>query len=93
MPDDETDYDARAADRLILFSDAVVAIAITLLAIDLPLPEGGTVSEFWASVRHDSTHYLAFLISFFVIAAQMCTSAGPSPRRASTRTYCGISTV
>jgi uncharacterized membrane protein len=63
------DYDARAADRLTLFSDAVVAIAITLLAIDLPLPEGATVPEFWSSVRHESPHYAAFLISFFAIAA------------------------
>jgi uncharacterized membrane protein len=63
------DYEVRAADRLTLFSDAVVAIAITLLAIDLPVPEGHTVSEFWSSVRHDSGHYAAFLISFFAIAA------------------------
>ena len=69
MPDDRIDYDARAADRLTLFSDAVVAIAITLLAIELPLPHGHTVSEFWASVRDESGHYAAFLISFFVIAA------------------------
>jgi uncharacterized membrane protein len=63
------DYEARAADRLTLFSDAVVAIAITLLAIDLPVPEGHTVSGFWSSVRHESGHYAAFLISFFAIAA------------------------
>jgi len=69
MPADQTDYEARAADRLTLFSDAVVAIAITLLAIDLPLPEGDTVSGFWLSARHDSGHYAAFLISFFAIAA------------------------
>ena len=62
------DYEARAADRLTLFSDAVVAIAITLLAIDLPVPEGHAVPEFWSSVRHDGGHYAAFLISFFVIA-------------------------
>ena len=69
MPEEKIDYDARAADRLTLFSDAVVAIAITLLAIDLPVPHGHTVSEFWTSVRDDSGHYAAFLISFFVIAA------------------------
>ena len=69
MPDDELEAESRATDRLTLFSDAVVAIAITLLAIDLPLPEGVTVTEFWASVRHNDGHYAAFLISFFAIAA------------------------
>ncbi len=47
----------------------MVAIAITLLAIDLPVPGGGTVSLFWKSVEHDDGHYAAFLISFVVIAA------------------------
>ncbi|MBD0738199.1 hypothetical protein BGM09_33555 [Streptomyces sp. CBMA29] len=51
-----------------LFSDAVVAIAITLLALELPVPEGHDVSEFWHSVRANDGHYLAFLISFLVIA-------------------------
>ena len=69
MPEDDLETDRRAVDRLTIFSDAVVAIAITLLAIDLPVPEGDTVSEFLSSVRHDGSHYLAFLISFFVIAA------------------------
>jgi uncharacterized membrane protein len=52
-----------------LFSDAVVAIAITLLAIELPVPEGDTVSVFWSHVRDNDGHYAAFLISFLVIAA------------------------
>ena len=69
MPDDELEAESRATDRLTLFSDAVVAIAITLLAIDLPVPEGGTVPLFWDSVRHNGGHYAAFLISFFAIAA------------------------
>ena len=71
VPEDEieTEAESRAAERLNLFSDAVVAIAITLLAIELPVPEGTTVPTFWASVRHDAGHYAAFLISFFVIAA------------------------
>jgi uncharacterized membrane protein len=68
MPDQDLEPQARAAERLTFFSDAVVAIAMTLLAIDLPVPEGSTVSVFWKSVQHDDGHYAAFLISFVVIA-------------------------
>lgn len=69
MADAELESEARAVDRLTIFSDAVVAIAITLLAIDLPVPTGGTVPEFWSSVRQNGGHYVAFLISFLAIAA------------------------
>lgn len=68
MPEDDLEFQSRGVERLTLFSDAVVAIAITLLAIDLPVPEGNTVSAFWSSVKHDDGHYAAFLISFVVIA-------------------------
>ena len=63
------EYEARATDRLLLFSDAVVAIAITLLALELPVPTGSKVSAFWRSARQEDGHYLAFLISFLVISA------------------------
>jgi uncharacterized membrane protein len=69
VPDDDVETEARATERLTFFSDAVVAIAMTLLAIELPVPSGATVGEFWASVRHDDGHYAAFLISFAVIAS------------------------
>ncbi|WP_052390459.1 TMEM175 family protein [Streptomyces sp. NRRL B-24484] len=62
-------FEARAADRLVFFSDAVVAIAITLLALELPVPEGATVAAFRSAVREDLDHYTAFLISFVAIAA------------------------
>ena len=57
-----------AADRLSFFSDAVVAIAITLLALDLPLPTGDTNAELLDSAQHHADDYLAFVISFLVIS-------------------------
>jgi uncharacterized membrane protein len=62
-------YAARAGDRLVAFADAVVAIAITLLAFDLPVPSGGTLSAFWHSFQHYDLRYLAFLVSFLAIAS------------------------
>jgi uncharacterized membrane protein len=58
-----------AADRLAFFSDAVVAIALTLLALELPVPDGLSASELWASLRSHLDSYLAFCLSFLVIAA------------------------
>jgi uncharacterized membrane protein len=69
MSEDEALSESGAADRLIFFSDAVVAIAITLLALDLPVPTGTTVDELWSSVQDHKESYLAFVISFVVIAA------------------------
>jgi uncharacterized membrane protein len=69
MAEDGQELESRAADRLIFFSDAVVAIAITLLAIDLPVPAGHTLSVFWSSAQNNADRYLAFLVSFGAIAA------------------------
>jgi uncharacterized membrane protein len=63
------EHEERALDRLIFFSDAVTAIAITLLAIDLPVPAGATVPAFWSSVHHNDGQYWSFLVSFIAIAA------------------------
>jgi uncharacterized membrane protein len=65
---DDPGFGSRASDRLTAFSDAVVAIAITLLAIDLPVPSGLDWPHFRASLSADYLQYLAFLISFLAIA-------------------------
>jgi uncharacterized membrane protein len=69
VPTDAEQRSHASSERLKFFSDAVVAIAITLLALDLPLPHGADAHTFWHSVRAEDGHYLAFLISFFVIAS------------------------
>ncbi|WP_103341737.1 TMEM175 family protein [Amycolatopsis sp. CA-126428] len=58
---------AIAAERLTFFSDAVVAIAITLLALELPPPEGATSAELLRSLGHHQSEYFSFLLSFIVI--------------------------
>jgi uncharacterized membrane protein len=71
QPAEETEFDETergAAERLTFFSDAVVAIAITLLAIELEVPEGNTASELAAGFAANFGEYLAFMISFLVIA-------------------------
>lgn len=69
-PDDETGQ-ARtaAAERLTMFVDAVIAIAVTLLALDLPVPTGDTTDAMLHSVLDHGKEYLAFVLSFVVIAA------------------------
>jgi uncharacterized membrane protein len=59
-----------STERLVLFSDAVVAIALTLLALELPVPAGDTNDEFLHSLREHYQEYLAFLISFMVIGIE-----------------------
>jgi uncharacterized membrane protein len=59
-----------SAERLVFFSDAVVAIALTLLALELPVPGGDTNRDLLASFGEHYEEYLAFLISFAVIGIQ-----------------------
>ena len=56
--------------RLEAFSDGVFAIAITLLVIDIKIPETPeitTTAELWQGLRHIIPSIFAFLLSFSVI--------------------------
>jgi uncharacterized membrane protein len=69
---DSSEHDQLGLERLIFFSDAVFAIAITLLALEIRLPEKAeTLSDAQLFVQLASMwqHYLAFIISFLVIGA------------------------
>ena len=59
-----------ALERIVFFSDAVMAIAITLLAIDLRLPDvaGADDRAFWQLLSDLVPRYFSFAISFAVIA-------------------------
>jgi len=63
-----SDVELISAERLVFFSDAVVAIAITLLALGLPVPHGATSPAIFKAIWADRPAYFAFLISFAVIA-------------------------
>jgi uncharacterized membrane protein len=58
-------------ERMVLFSDAVFAIAITLLIIEIKfpeLPENYKTSPYlWKMFIPTLIHFLGFLVSFFVI--------------------------
>jgi uncharacterized membrane protein len=58
-------YNHRPTDRLEYFSDAVLAIAATLLATELPKPEAGT--DLLIGLLKNWPYYAAFAASFLFI--------------------------
>lgn len=52
-------------DRLEAFADGVFAIAITLLVLEIGLPEGG--ENFWHSLAEEWPSFLGYLVSFAFI--------------------------
>jgi uncharacterized membrane protein len=65
-----TDPDKLGLERLIFFSDAVFAIAITLLALDIRLPAGGespSNAQLLAQLLGLWPKYLAYVVSFLAI--------------------------
>jgi uncharacterized membrane protein len=67
--DEDTSGDL-ALDRLVFFSDAVFAIAITLLILEIEIPDlapRAGVAESWRQLGALWPSFFAFVLSFFVV--------------------------
>jgi uncharacterized membrane protein len=58
----------RKLDRIVFFSDAVFAIAITILVLDIRVPDGLSPAELPAEVLGLWPKYLSYVVSFLVLA-------------------------
>jgi uncharacterized membrane protein len=54
--------------RIVAFSDGVFSIAITLLVLELKLPQDLADNEIWSALGDQREQFLAYAISFAVIA-------------------------
>ena len=61
-------HDQSMLDRLKFFSDAVFAIVLTLLVLELKAPEAHSAEELWAGLARMSSHFIAFALTFAVIS-------------------------
>lgn len=62
--------DARMVDRLLFFSDAVFAIVLTLLILDLHPPSlvGISGMDAWTAMSRVAPHFYSFVLSFGIVA-------------------------
>jgi uncharacterized membrane protein len=65
---EDASADRRMADRMIFFSDAVFAVALTLLALELHPPEGVDGAAFWAELAQRIPQIASLVISFALAA-------------------------
>ncbi|MDH6121644.1 TMEM175 family protein [Kitasatospora sp. GAS204B] len=67
MSNDQTMTRTTDSARVEAFSDGVFAIAITLLVLNIKVPEADTGRELWHALAGEWPSYCAYLVSFLVI--------------------------
>ena len=86
----DADRKTYAPERLLAFSDAVMAVAITLLVLDLKLPEGVSDADLGAVLRGSLHGVGVYALSFVVIGLFWMGITSSSPTfAASTGRSCG----
>ena len=65
---ERTPQSGRELDRIVFFSDAVFAIAITILVLDIRVPDGLSPTTLPDQVLDLWPKYLSYVISFLVLA-------------------------
>src|SRR4051812_8177710 len=65
--EEHEDLDERMLHRMLFFTDAVFAIVLTLLVLELKPPAGGALADA-ATLREAAPHLFAFAFSFAIIA-------------------------
>ena len=76
-------YALPSADRLEMFSDGVLAIAITLLIIEVHVPEAGK-QGLWHALGQEWPSYVAYAVSFLTIGIMWVNHHGMFDRIAHT---------
>lgn len=68
VEDEEAHLEKRLLDRMLFFTDAVFAIVLTLLVLDLKPPEGPTLGRQADALGAMGSHFVAFFMSFALVS-------------------------
>jgi uncharacterized membrane protein len=70
MPETENDKTNSGAglERMIALSDGVVGVAITLMALEIAIPDGTSAAQLPAALTGQITTFLSYVLSFVLVA-------------------------
>jgi uncharacterized membrane protein len=64
----EKEHGVYRSERIVAYCDAIFAICLTLLIIEIKLPEGVHGESLWSILAHEWPKFLSFFISFMIIS-------------------------